>query len=97
MTYRPRPANSLLSVSFLMDDRPVKVRAMVLYNFTSASGPLKEPGMGMKFVEISDEDREFIRSFIREQITASDSRFASHARVMHPPPQATSRFVLSHL
>ena len=33
------------------------------------TGPYKEPGMGMKFVEISDADRDAIRAYIREQLT----------------------------
>jgi hypothetical protein len=33
-------------------------------------GPFKEPGMGMKFVDIAEEDRLSIRDFIKEQLTA---------------------------
>ncbi|HSB34970.1 MAG TPA: hypothetical protein VLG39_10980, partial [Nitrospirota bacterium] len=31
--------------------------------------PVKEPGMGMKFVAITDRDLQRIRSFIKSQIT----------------------------
>ncbi|HUJ18732.1 MAG TPA: response regulator [Nitrospirota bacterium] len=68
-TYHPRPLKAVLPVTFFMQGRQVNVQACVLYAFTSAGGPLKEPGMGMKFIEISDADREFIRAFIRDQVT----------------------------
>ena len=68
-TNQSRPVNSMLPITILVPGRRVKARAMVLYCITGTSGPLKEPGMGMKFVEISGEDREFIRKFIKDEIT----------------------------
>jgi two-component system cell cycle response regulator DivK len=68
-TNQSRQVNSMLPITILVPGRRVKARAMVLYCITGASGPLKEPGMGMKFVEISGEDREFIRKFIKDEIT----------------------------
>lgn len=68
-TNQSRPVNSMLPITILIPGRRVKARATVLYCITGASGPLKEPGMGMKFVEISGEDREFIRKFIKDEIT----------------------------
>ena len=29
----------------------------------------KEPGMGMKFIDIADEDRKLVKDYIREQLT----------------------------
>jgi CheY-like chemotaxis protein len=68
-TSTPHPAKSMLPITIFLADRKISVRAMVLYNVTGATGPLKEPGMGMKFVEISDQDREFIRNTIKEYLT----------------------------
>ena len=68
-TNQSRPVNSMLPITILVPGRRVKARAMVLYCITGAGGPLKEPGMGMRFVEISGEDREFIRKFIKDEIT----------------------------
>jgi CheY-like chemotaxis protein len=68
-TNQSRPVNSRLPITILAPGRRVKALATVLYCITGASGPLKEPGLGMKFVEISDEDREFIRKFIKDEIT----------------------------
>ncbi|HSQ77448.1 MAG TPA: response regulator [Nitrospirota bacterium] len=68
-TNQSRPVNSMIPITILIPGRRVKARAMVLYCITGASGPLKEPGLGMKFVEISGEDREFIKKFIEDEIT----------------------------
>jgi two-component system cell cycle response regulator DivK len=68
-TSTPHPAQSVLPVTIYLADRKISVRAMVLYRVIGASGPLKEPGMGMKFVEISDADRVFIRNAIKEYLT----------------------------
>ena len=68
-TNQSRPVNSMLPITILIPGRRVKARAMVLYCITGAGGPLKEPGMGMRFIEISGEDREFIRKFIKDEIT----------------------------
>jgi CheY-like chemotaxis protein len=69
LTYRPRPVGSVFSLRFFVYERLIDVRAIVLYTFTTAGGPLKEPGMGLKFIEISDADRQFIQTFIRDQLT----------------------------
>ena len=68
-TNQSRPVNSMLPITILVPGRRVKARAMVLYCVSGVGGPLKEPGMGMKFVEISGEDREFIRKVIKDEIT----------------------------
>ena len=52
-TVHPRPIKALLPITIFIADRQVKIRAIVLYSVTGASGPLKEPGMGMKFVDVS--------------------------------------------
>ena len=68
-TLYPQPRNALTPVTIFMQDREIKARAVVLYSYTIGEGPFKEPGMGMKFVEISYGDQEFIRKFIKEQLT----------------------------
>jgi CheY-like chemotaxis protein len=68
-TLRSCPVNSVVPVTVFFTGRQVTVRAMVLYCITGAGGPLKEPGMGMKFIDISDADRAFIRTFIKRELT----------------------------
>ena len=67
-TLSPRPLKVVLPVTILINSIPVKVRAVVVYGVALSPGLFKEPGMGMKFVEIRDTDRELIRNFIMGQI-----------------------------
>jgi len=68
-TFRPRKVNAQVPLTIILGSRRIQVRAVVLYCVSGTGGPLKEPGMGMKFVEIADEDRAYIRKFIKDEIT----------------------------
>jgi CheY-like chemotaxis protein len=68
-TLTPRPVYSSHTVSFMISRRIIKVEAEVLYTYEFGEGPHKDPGMGMKFTSLRPEDREFIRQFIREQVS----------------------------
>ncbi len=67
-TLNPRQVNAVLPVSIIVNTMAVKVKAVVVRRVTMSQGLFKEPGMGMKFVEISDEHRELLRNFIKGQI-----------------------------
>lgn len=67
-TLTPRPLKSVLPVTILIHSIPVKVKAVVLRCLTISRGLFREPGMGMKFVEIASTDRELIRNFIKGQL-----------------------------
>jgi CheY-like chemotaxis protein len=67
-TLNPWPKNEMLRVRIALPDREVSAKAVVLYSFIATPGSPKEPGMGMKFAEISDIDRETIRRFIKEKL-----------------------------
>jgi CheY-like chemotaxis protein len=69
-TLYPQPSNTLTPLRIIVGDREIKATAVVLYSYALGEGPFEEPGMGMKFVEISDSDRATIRKFIKEQLTA---------------------------
>lgn len=68
-TLKPAVVNTRLLVTILVKNRLVSVDAVVLYTYGHGQGLFKEPGMGLKFVRIDSEDREFIRQYIREEIT----------------------------
>jgi len=68
-TLKPAVVNTRLTVTILVKNRLVTVDAVVLYTYGHGQGLFKEPGMGLKFVRIDPEDREFIRQYIREEIT----------------------------
>jgi len=69
-TLYPQPRNTLTPVQFMLKGREIVAKAIVLYSCNLGEGPFKEPGMGMKFVEIIDADRGAIREFIKEQLTS---------------------------
>lgn len=65
----PEPVNAVIPLRILIGDRGVSAKAVVLYSSVKTGGQHKVPGMGVKFVDISREDKEFVRDFIKEQIT----------------------------
>jgi CheY-like chemotaxis protein len=69
-TLDPRLVNERATVSFQLGEGTVKVTAQVLYVVSFEEGPFSEPGMGMKFVDISPEDSAMIRFFIYEEVGA---------------------------
>ncbi len=68
-TLSPQPRNAATPLVIFLNDRKIRVKAVVLYSYTQGQGPFGEPGMGMRFVEISDADRALIRNFIKERLT----------------------------
>jgi CheY-like chemotaxis protein len=68
-TLHPRPAGSEHTISFFLADRIIRVDAIVLYGYGFEEGPHKEPGMGMKFLNLSPVDKDVIQNFIREQVS----------------------------
>ncbi len=68
-TLYPQPRNAVTPLVIFINDRKIRAKAIVLYSYTKGEGSFEEPGMGMKFVEISDADRALIRDFIKERLT----------------------------
>jgi len=67
-TLHPAKVGARLLFTLFIDDRPVRIEGVVLYRYTFGEGPLKEPGMGVKFLSLSTEDSEFLRRFIRDHL-----------------------------
>jgi two-component system, cell cycle response regulator DivK len=67
-TMNPRPVNAVVPINLIIQSIPVKVKGMVVRSVTMSPGLFKEPGMGLKFVEISDTDRELLMNYIKGQI-----------------------------
>lgn len=68
-TLFPRPKNTFTPIRIFIRDRAIKAKTSVLYSRALEGGVFREPGMGMKFIEISQENRNFLRRFIKEQLT----------------------------
>jgi CheY-like chemotaxis protein len=69
-----RPAQTRISVVLELKGRTMTLEAVVHHSTTFDEGPLKEPGMGLKFVHISPEDRGLIKAYILEKITEGMTR-----------------------
>jgi CheY-like chemotaxis protein len=67
-TLSPRPVDAVLPVTLMIHSIPVKLKAVVLRTVIMTRGLFEEPGMAMKFVEISPTDLELLRNFIKGQI-----------------------------
>jgi CheY-like chemotaxis protein len=65
-----RPKDAVTPVRIFIKDREIKATAVVLYSHAPEGGAAGEAGMALKFIEITDEDRKFLRSFIKEQLTS---------------------------
>lgn len=72
-TLYPQPRDTLTPLTIFVDGREITAKAVVLYSFSVGEGPFKEPGMGMKFTSISEDDRRAIREFIKQQLTSDIS------------------------
>lgn len=68
-TLDPQRVGSKHTVSFLLEDRIIRVDAVVLYAYGFEEGPQKEPGMGMKFLNLSPVDKDVIQNYIREHVS----------------------------
>jgi CheY-like chemotaxis protein len=68
-TRKPAPANTRLALRINLNGLIIATEAKVLYRGRSSRGTCSEPGMGLEFVQIAPKDQEFIRNFIRREVT----------------------------
>ncbi len=69
-THRVLPVGSKLRITFTLQGREITADAEVVWTRTlEAIGPGVEPGMGMKFVNISKEDEAFIAAYVADRET----------------------------
>lgn len=69
-TPSPRPKDAVTPITIFINDREIRATALVLYSHAPAAGAASDSGMALKFVTISNEDRNFLRSFIHERLTS---------------------------
>jgi len=67
-THDPRPLDTKLPVQIHLAEGTISADAVVIYSHQADKAPLDEPGMGLQFLKISEEDQERIRKFIRAEI-----------------------------
>jgi CheY-like chemotaxis protein/Tfp pilus assembly protein PilZ len=68
-TNKPLATGIQVPVTIFLENAKIKADGMVLYSFNRGEGPLKTPGMGIKFMRISSEDQSLIRIFIKRELT----------------------------
>ena len=68
MTPELCPLNTKVSLQFRVGGKMVSADAAVIYAHGKGNRTNSRPGMGLKFVRISDLDQEHIRCFIREEV-----------------------------
>jgi two-component system chemotaxis response regulator CheY len=67
-TLVPEPANTVIPLTLIIRNRKLSVAGIVLYSSSTAGGEHKDPGMAVRFVHISIEDKALIHDFIKEGI-----------------------------
>lgn len=68
-TLKPLPVNAQLGVAVTLGEKVIALDAVVLYSHRFGEGPYGQPGMGMRFLRIDEQDHDLIREFIRAKIT----------------------------
>ncbi len=69
-TVNPKKVGERFKLKFRLPDsnKDIVVLAEVVWSRTYSNSNEFEPGMGIKFVEISDEDAESIRNFVNSDL-----------------------------
>jgi len=73
-TLEPHPVGTEHAVTFVLKDRMIRADAVVLYVYRFGEAMYEEPGMGMKFLNLSVLDRDAIQSFIHEGVNPAIER-----------------------
>jgi hypothetical protein len=68
-TLTPDPMKTVVPLTLYIEDRVIHATAIVLYISQKTGGKDQRPGMGMKFIQIDEKDRAFIRDYIKKQIS----------------------------
>lgn len=66
----PLAKNELVPIRIQIKDRVIRAKAKVLYANAFERGEFREPGMGLKFIDISPDDQNYLRDFINAQLVS---------------------------
>ena len=66
---RETPGGGQLDLRMQFHDRTIATQASVLYTDRPASGHHREPGVGLKFLSLTPQDRDYLRRYIRDEVT----------------------------
>ncbi len=70
ITQEPYPPGTNIRISFTLpgDRTPVTALGEVVWSRDQREAPERQPGMGVKFVEIKDFDQERLRQFVKDRL-----------------------------
>ena len=68
-TAKPAPKNTWLSFRINLNGSVIRAEAKVVYTCPPCKGPYQETGNGLQFTQLSSNDREILRTFLRNEIT----------------------------
>ena len=68
-TFKYHRRGEQIAVQMDITGRTIHADATVLYTRRFDDGPNQEPGMAVKFTRITGEDREFLRNYVRAEMT----------------------------
>jgi len=75
-TLNPRKVRTEMPFSIFLQKYVIRIMGIVLHSYKSGEGPLRTPGMGVQFTQITPEDQEIIRAFINRQLMQDLARGA---------------------
>ena len=67
-TTKPTVRDMRLSLQLDLNGQVIVTEAIVVYNCKAETGPYREPGVGLQFVQIALKDQERIRKFIMSEV-----------------------------
>lgn len=67
--FKPPRRDERVSIELNINGCAVNEAAVVLHSHRSGGGPIRDPGMAVRFIAIAPETREVIRKFIHDEVT----------------------------
>ncbi len=69
ITQEPYPPGTVIHISFVLpdDSKAVEATGTVVWSRKEKENSKRQPGMGIKFLEIDEEDQQKIRKFVGTQ------------------------------
>jgi DNA-binding response OmpR family regulator len=68
-TFKYHRPHEQVTLQLTIGDRIIKAEGTVIYTRRQDAGPFAELGMAVKFTKLMAEDREFIKQFVRDEVT----------------------------
>jgi len=64
-----QPVHTKFPIAINLNERLIHAEAKVIYSHSEGEGPFGQPGMGLYFTVIAQEDQEFLQQYITDEVT----------------------------